>query len=142
MNPTTDAAILYDAVRRAAWLNAGWNRLIGRNRHLCNLKDAIGTQKIHSKYFIGHQTVPVSHIRGSEGRSREFDAAFRPLRPHGSERWRKLARLWLSGEGIPPVDLIRMGDNYFVRDGHHRVSVATALGQIEIDAIVTVWEIE
>ena len=141
MNPTIDAAILYDNVRRQALFSALWSRLMGRNRHLCDLKEAISTQHVRSKYFIGYQTVPVSHIRGSEGRSHEFDAAFRPLRSHGNERWRELARLWLSGAGTPPVDLIRIGDNYFVRDGHRRVSVAAALGQTEIDANVTVWEI-
>jgi hypothetical protein len=43
---------------------------------------------------------------------------------------------------MPPVELIRVGDVYFVRDGHHRVSVARALGQAYIDAEVTVWEVK
>ncbi|NOK62447.1 MAG: hypothetical protein GFH27_549293n181 [Chloroflexi bacterium AL-W] len=140
MNPTIDAAILYDTVRRQALFSALWSRLIGRNRYLCDLKEVIRKQRVSSKYFVGYQTVPVSHICGSEGRSREFDAAFRPLQSHGNERWRELARLWLSGVGTPPVELIRVGDSYFVRDGHRRVSVAAALGQTEIDATVTVWE--
>ena len=42
-----------------------------------------------------------------------------------------------SGEGLPPVDLIKVGEIYFVRDGHHRVSVAWALGHTDIDAYVT-----
>ena len=41
------------------------------------------------------------------------------------------------GETLPPVDLMRMGEIYFVRDGHHRVSVARALGHADIDAYVT-----
>jgi hypothetical protein len=40
---------------------------------------------------------------------------------------------------LPPVRLIQVGDVYFVRDGHHRISVAKALGQTEIDAVVSVW---
>jgi hypothetical protein len=38
---------------------------------------------------------------------------------------------------MPPVDVYRVGDMYFVRDGHHRVSIAIASGQTTIDAYVT-----
>jgi hypothetical protein len=41
---------------------------------------------------------------------------------------------------LPPVELIQVGDVYFVRDGHHRISVARMMGQDSIDAEVTVWE--
>jgi hypothetical protein len=41
------------------------------------------------------------------------------------------------GEPLPPVDVIRVGEIYFVRDGHHRISVARALERTEIDAYVT-----
>jgi hypothetical protein len=44
------------------------------------------------------------------------------------------------GKTMPPVELIRVGNAYFVRDGHHRISVAQALGQEEVDAQITVWE--
>jgi hypothetical protein len=42
---------------------------------------------------------------------------------------------------LPAVDLIQIGDVYFVRDGHHRISVGRAMGQEIIDAEVTVWEV-
>jgi hypothetical protein len=41
---------------------------------------------------------------------------------------------------LPPVQLIEVNGCYFVRDGHHRVSVARMLGQLEIEAEVTVWQ--
>jgi hypothetical protein len=41
------------------------------------------------------------------------------------------------GVAMPPVDLYRVGEVYFVKDGHHRVSVSRALGYHEIDAHVT-----
>ena len=50
-----------------------------------------------------------------------------------------VTRAYLRGIGLPPVELIQIGEVYFVRDGHHRISVAAALGQQEIDAMVTVW---
>ena len=53
-----------------------------------------------------------------------------------------MAEAWLEGVALPPVELIRGGDVYFVRDGHHRISVAAACEAREIDALVTVWEVE
>ena len=42
---------------------------------------------------------------------------------------------------IPPVILVKIGEIYFVQDGHHRVSVARAQAQTEIPAIVTIWQV-
>jgi hypothetical protein len=52
-----------------------------------------------------------------------------------------VAKARLQGATLPPVDLVQVSDVYFVRDGHHRISVAKALGQVDIDADVTVWEV-
>jgi hypothetical protein len=52
-------------------------------------------------------------------------------------RWEQIATAIRRGEPMPPVDLVRIGEIYFVRDGHHRVSVARALGWSDIDAYVT-----
>src|SRR6266508_3609036 len=79
--------------------------------------------------------------RCREGRCDDFDVGFHPLKEHTEERWVSVARAQLRGLGLPPVELIQMGDAYFVRDGHHRISVAAALGQQEIDAVVTVWQV-
>ena len=46
------------------------------------------------------------------------------------------------GRCLPPVALIQVGDHYFVRDGHHRISVARALGQLAIEATVEVWQVD
>lgn len=46
------------------------------------------------------------------------------------------------GKALPPVRLVQVGDLYFVRDGHHRISVARALGQQDIKARVTIWQVE
>jgi hypothetical protein len=89
--------------------------------------------------YDGAYSVPLWEIGGSEGRD-DFDAGFHPVREDMSKRWLGVARAALRGEHLPPVELIRVGDVYYVRDGHHRISVARALGQREIDARVTVWE--
>jgi hypothetical protein len=85
--------------------------------------------------------VLIRQIRGSEAQHEEFDDTFHPLDPHTRGRWLSIANAWLKGVALPPVNLIRLGDVYFVRDGHHHISVARAFGQQEIDAIVTVWDI-
>ena len=79
-------------------------------------------------------------IQGSEGRCRDFDRGFAPLQDHTRERWLSVAVAWLQGHALPAVDLVEVGELYFVRDGHHRISVARALGCVDIDASVTVWE--
>jgi len=86
------------------------------------------------------QTVAIEDITGSVGRSHELAADFRP--PHGARRRVDEARLerirWRMERGcsIPSVDLYKLGDNYYVLDGHHRVAAARLNGQVEIDAHV------
>jgi hypothetical protein len=85
--------------------------------------------------------VPIRQIRGSEGRCRYFDRDLNPLYDQARGRWLSIARVRQQGRALPPVVLVQVGDIFFVRDGHHRISVARALGQTEIDARVTVWEV-
>jgi hypothetical protein len=56
-------------------------------------------------------------------------------------RWLRVAAARDQGKVLPPVVLVQVGDVYFVRDGHHRISVARALGQLDIEAEVTVWHL-
>jgi len=91
-------------------------------------------------HAAGVYTVPIDLIRGSEGRSQDFDAEFHPTGKQTAQRWQNIALARLSGAELPPVELIQVGDNYFVRDGHHRISVAKSLGQKTIDAEVVVWD--
>ncbi len=53
-----------------------------------------------------------------------------------------MAAAWREGRALPSGDLIRVGAQCFVRDGHHRLSVAATLGAREVDALVTVWEVD
>jgi hypothetical protein len=83
--------------------------------------------------------IPLAAIRGTlePGRAAMFDAAFRPSRAAQS-RWQ---RVWIAetrGAVLPPISVIRVGNEYAVRDGHHRVSVARARGALTIDAAVDV----
>ncbi|MDQ3789024.1 MAG: chromosome partitioning protein ParB [Actinomycetota bacterium] len=86
---------------------------------------------------LGLQVITLDSIVGSVDRSREFDRRFRPTSGQVRERWQRLALAQRRGESIPPIEVYRVGDMHFVVDGHHRVSVAHALGLKTIDAYVT-----
>jgi hypothetical protein len=90
-----------------------------------------------SERRLGLQVVPLDAIVGTVDRGRDFDRRFRPTSGRVRSRWEHIATAMRRGEAMPPVDLAKIGELYFVRDGHHRVSVARALGWSEIDAYVT-----
>lgn len=91
---------------------------------------------VPNKHYAGHRSVPIDRIRGSEGRTEDFDDAFYPLHDRLLSRWMSVAAVRLAGEVLPAVELIHTGGVYFVRDGYHRISVAKALGEAYIDAEV------
>lgn len=132
----------YQAVQRfwqlyiQASLSALWARATGRSHDLATLPV---NEHGNGRRLPGVQLIPISQIGGSEGRSQDFDAAFRPRQTHNLDRWVNIAIARAQGVSLPPVDLIQVGHTYYVRDGHHRISVARAQGQVEIEAHVTVW---
>jgi hypothetical protein len=113
-------------------LRSFWARLTGRSITLQRLERSPD----HHQRYAGVQTVPIHLIQGSEGRSSDFDRDFYPLAAHTRERWLGIYDAQNAGEELPPVELIRLEDRYFVRDGHHRISVARTLGRDYVDAMV------
>jgi hypothetical protein len=85
--------------------------------------------------------VPLASIIGSEGRCQDFDADFNPRQSATLERWLSVYSAIYHGIGLPPVSLIQVRGAYFVRDGHHRISVARKLGKVDVDAEVTAWDV-
>src|SRR5580692_3421461 len=86
---------------------------------------------------LGLQVIKLDTVVGTVDSSRDFDRRFRPTSGRVRERWERLALAQRRGESIPPIDVYRVGDLHFVVDGHHRVSIALAMGQKTIDAYVT-----
>jgi hypothetical protein len=86
---------------------------------------------------LGLRVVPLDAIVGSVDRTVDFDRGFRPTSPRLRSRWERINAAQRRGASMPPVSLYKVGDLYFVRDGHHRVSVAKSLGRTDIDAYVT-----
>jgi hypothetical protein len=90
-----------------------------------------------SERALGLRVVALDAILGTVDRGRDFDRRFRPTSGRVRSRWERIATAMHRDEPLPPVDLLRVGEIHFVRDGHHRVSVARALGRVDIDAYVT-----
>jgi hypothetical protein len=86
---------------------------------------------------LGLQTIPLDSVVGTVDRTRDFDRGFRPTTTRVRGRWQRIAAAQRRGEAFPPISVYRVGDLHFVRDGHHRVSVAKSLGREDIDAYVT-----
>jgi len=83
---------------------------------------------------LGLRTIRLDTIVGTVDSRRDFDRRFRPTSGRVRERWERLALAQRRGESIPPIDVYRVGDMHFVKDGHHRVSIAIATGLETIDA--------
>src|ERR671917_2174160 len=95
--------------------------------------EALGRMGQHD---LGLQVVPLDAIIGTVDRTADFDRGLRPTSSRLRSRWERIAAAQRRGEALPPVSLYKVGDLYFVRDGHHRVSVAKSLGRKDIDAYV------
>jgi len=85
----------------------------------------------------GLQSIRLDTVVGTVDSHRDFDRHFRPTSGRVRERWERLALAQRRGESIPPIDVYRIDRLHFVKDGHHRVSIAMATGQKTIDAYVT-----
>lgn len=92
---------------------------------------------IYGQSYRGVREVPVEKIVGTTtNRYSDFDRAFLPSQARTKSRWKTIDELRLRDQSLPPIQLFQVGDLYFVRDGHHRVSVARQNGQTFIDAEV------
>lgn len=126
----------FDASRRRAFWHEVRAVLSGKSRTLLSFNEVVQAARMTGQIERGMQEIPLNRIRGSEGRSREFDAYFLPLSPRLKERWTRVETLMLQGKPLPPIEVYKVDDIYFVKDGHHRVSVARRFGQETIDAHV------
>jgi len=129
------AALLRAAVARV------WAAVSGHKGNLLDLSEVEKQIQVRNRHHAGIQAVPVHKIVGSLGRCGDFDARFNPLNETTRDRWLSVARARLLGIPLPLVELIQVGESYFVRDGHHRISVARSFGEQAVDAEVIVWEV-
>jgi hypothetical protein len=123
--------------RRHAELMRRLQRRPAQERQLAYLPDDRGWAAVAQRRSLGLQTIPVASVVGTVDRQKAiaFDREFRPPR-WSRGRWTLMCFAAQGGARLPPISVYRAGDRYFVRDGHHRVSVARALGARAIEAEV------
>lgn len=138
-NAKRQASSIFQRILAKAVMVRWVSRLTGRSNRLMDLSELQTAQIVSTRHYAGIQSVQIHQIRGTEGRSNDFDNSFRPLSERARDRWSSIFVARLNGTAMPAVDLIQVGERYFVRDGHHRISVAQAFGEQAIDAHVTVW---
>jgi hypothetical protein len=140
-NLMVDAQTAFTRQRRERQRERAANWLFRRRRNarcLAGLEEALSAGAPARRRLVGVRAVPVGSIVGTAepAKARAFDHKFRPTSTM-RQRWE---RLWIAarrGAPLPPIAVYRLGDQHFVGDGHHRVSVARALGMTAIDAEVT-----
>jgi hypothetical protein len=140
-NLMVDAQTAFSRQRRRRRREEATSWLLRQKRagsRLARLEEVLGATPPARRRMVGLRTIPLASIVGTAepAKACAFDHGFRP--PSTSRhRWE---RLWMAarrGSPLPPISVFRLGDQHFVGDGHHRVSVAHALGMAAIDAEVT-----
>ena len=122
--------------RKQAFVNEIRGVLSGEPTDLLSFKEVQQRLGVRTCALGRLETVPLKRIVGSEGRYRDFDREFLPRRSDTESRWESLSAAFDRMENVPPVELYKVGEAYFVRDGNHRVSVARRHGAEYIDAFV------
>ena len=133
---------VHRSMQNKAFLGKIFAFLSQHSRSLLDLNTEVSERRIIRQHYAGVRTIPLNQIKGSEGRSGDFDCDFNPLHARTRNRWMSIAIARSQGDTLPLVELIQLGEDYFVRDGHHRISVAHALSEEYIDAVVIVLELE
>ena len=129
----------FDAARARAFRRSLGAILTGRAQRLRSIEPALRAAGLEGRSFGGFREIPVDRIVGSaasDAKTSDFDPAFLPVNRRMRERWTRIYLAMVEGDELPPIDVYKVDDNYYVIDGHHRVSVARDLGRPTINARV------
>lgn len=140
MSSRPDASAFADSAfqraRRKARLRKVLSAFQGESNELLPYDEVRHKVRAGMPNYRGMTSVPLDKIVGSVNRYRDFDRAFLPTQSQTSGRWRRIGEAYYTDVILPPVQLYKVGEVYFVVDGNHRVSVARELGREYIDAEV------
>jgi hypothetical protein len=138
----TDAQHAYTTVARQRRLAALRRRLERRPRDDGRLPClAADVEAGAQRRTLAIQEIALDSIVGTTeaDKAQAFDDRFRP--PEWSRgRWQLVWMARSRGTALPPISVYRVGDRHYVCDGHHRVSVARALGESTIEAEIVVLD--
>lgn len=128
----------FDAARYRAFWRAARAALRGRGRRLLSIDRVLQAARLEGQSDLGVHEIPLDRVVGSAGpaKTRDFDASFLPISRRLRDRWARVYTAMVEGAGVPSIDVYKLGDTYYVVDGHHRVSVARSLGRDTIEAHV------
>jgi hypothetical protein len=118
------------------------NRITGKRSSMVAFDELRGSMQFAGQHDAGLQTLQICQIIGSVGRSNDFDAGFHLIAGELTMRWLDVAKAIFNGRELPPIDVYKVDDNYFVIDGNHRVSVMKTIGQDFIEAHVIELHLE
>jgi hypothetical protein len=114
-----------------------WLRREPDDTSLLRFDEVVSMLGFRGEHYLGVRTIWLDTVVGTVDSTRDFDRRFRPASDRDRERWEQLDLAERHGAVMPPIEVYRVGGLHFVKDGHHRVSVAMATGQEMIDADVT-----
>ncbi len=135
MSPKQDSLRDFDRARRKAFIQRILALVTRQSLDLLSFEQVREQLHLRDRRFQGLQEVPLAQIVGSVGRYQDFTRTFLPRTDGLRERWAAVEDRVKEG-GLPPVELHKVGDAFFVRDGNHRVSIARAQGASDIEAFV------
>jgi len=129
----------FDSARARAFRRSLRAILTGRASTLRSIEPMLKASGLEGRSFGGVQEIPVDRIAGSatsDAKAGDFDPAFLPVSRRSRDRWTRIYQAMVEGDELPPIDVYKVDASYYVIDGHHRVSVARALGRPMINARV------
>ena len=129
----------FDAARFRAFTRAVSSILTRRARRLPSIEPVLEAAGLEGRSYGGIQEVPLDRVVGSAAppsKTGDFDPGFLPVNRRLRDRWTRIYQAMVEGDELPPIDVYKVGDDYYVIDGHHRVSVARSLGRATINARV------
>ncbi len=126
----------FQSARQKAGMQEILARLRGKSNQLLSYDEVADKLKLRARTERGTRTIPVDAIIGSVGRYSDFTRTFLPRRANDQERWARVKAAMEEGVGLPPIEVYKVGEVYFVIDGNHRVSIARQLGMHAIEARV------
>jgi len=125
-----------NAYQKGFWRSI-FSWLQNRNNELLPYEEVLKHIPMRGQNYIGIKQIETDKIIGSVSRYLDFDRAFLPRQTHTRSRWESIDRAHFKQIILPPIEVYKIGDAYFIKDGNHRVSVAREKGQAFIDAYVT-----
>jgi uncharacterized ParB-like nuclease family protein len=129
----------FDSARARAFRRNLRTILTGRAERLRSIEPVLRAAGLDGRSFGGVQEIPVDKIVGSAApdfKAGDFDPGFLPVNRRMRERWTRIYQAMVEGDELPPIDVYKVDDNYYVIDGHHRVSVARSIDRPMLSARV------